>query len=114
MRVESIHYVDGLLNVRCTGTIGIGTESTVSMRPVGDAVAGWLREHRDEAVREIEVDFREVDYRWGDAPVACFIPFLRDGVQAVRFLAGASSAPALESLIAVARLPWFSVQRVDA
>ncbi len=91
MRVESIQGAAGVLSVRCTGTIGIGTESTASMRPLSQAIIDWRREHYDEAVREIEVDFRDVDYRWGDAPVACFVPFLRDGVEKVRFLGGAGT-----------------------
>ena len=114
MRVESIQGVEGVLSVRCTGTVGIGTESTFSMRPLGDAIATWRREHPGEAVREVEVDFREVDYLWGDAPVACLIPFLRNGVQSIRLLAGANSASALESLLAATKLPGFSVQRAGA
>jgi hypothetical protein len=111
MRLESIHCADGVLFVRCAGTVGIGSESTSSMRPVGDALAGWMSEHRDQTIREIVVDFIEVDYRWGDAPVACFMPFVRDGIQRIRFLAGVNSAAALESLLASVNLPWFSVQR---
>ena len=113
MRVALTQAADGVLRVCCTGTVGIGTESTASMQPVSQAIHDWMHEHRGETVREIEVDFRDVDYRWGDAPVACFVPFLRDGVQQFRFLAGASSGPALESLFAAVRMPWFSVQRLD-
>ena len=111
MRIESIHGADGVLSVRCTGTVGIGSESTASLRPVGEALAGWIREHH---VREIVVDFTEVDYRWGDAPVACFMPFLREGVQRIRFLAGTGNAQALESLLVAANVPWFAVERADA
>jgi hypothetical protein len=115
MEVESIHGAEGVLRLRCSGIVGIGSESTASMRPVSDAVAGWMRDHPDQAVREIVVDFTAVDYRWGDAPAACFIPFRRHGVRRVRFLAGAGSAQALESLFgALNLLPWFAVERADA
>ncbi|MFM7162203.1 MAG: hypothetical protein ACKO3P_17760 [Planctomycetaceae bacterium] len=73
-----------------------------------------MRENHDQAVREIVVDFSDVDYRWGDAPLACFLPLIRKGVQRVRFLPGPNSASALESLLAAANIPWFSVERPDA
>jgi hypothetical protein len=114
IRVVLTQPAEGVLRVRCAGTVGIGTESTASMRPVGQAITEWMHEHGGETVREIEVDFRDVDYRWGDAPIACFVPFLRNGVQQFRFLAGATSGQALESLFAGAKMPWFSVQRLDA
>ena len=114
MRIESIHGADGVLSVRCTGTVGIGSESTASLRPVSEALAGWIREHRDHHVREIVVDFTDVDYRWGDAPVACFMPFLGEGVQRILFLAGTGSAQALESLLVAANVPWFAVERAGA
>jgi hypothetical protein len=80
---------------------------------VASAVAEWLRAHSDQSVREIFVDLTDVDYRWGDAPVLSLLPFIQQGVQQIRFRASASSAPALESLLAATRLPWFSVERVD-
>jgi hypothetical protein len=94
--------------------MGIGTGGIASMRPVSDALAGWMAEHPDDSVKEIFMDFTDVDYRWGDAPVSCLIPFIRQGVQHVHFVASGSSAPALESLLGVVNMPWFSVERVDA
>ncbi|MFM8222660.1 MAG: hypothetical protein ACKOJF_27450 [Planctomycetaceae bacterium] len=114
MRVESIHGAEGVLTVRCMGTVGSGSESTGSMRLVVETLDGWMRENHDQAVREIVVDFSDVDYRWGDAPLACFLPLIRKGVQRVRFLPGPNSASALESLLAAANIPWFSVERPDA
>ena len=114
MRVESIDGAEGVVSVRCTGTVAIGSESIASMRPVGDALARWMREHPDQPVREVVVDFTDVDYQWGDAPVACFMPFILKGIQHVRYLAGSASAPALEGLVASTNLPWFSVERADA
>jgi hypothetical protein len=111
LRLESMHGGEGVLSVRCTGTVGIGSASNASMHPVRDALAGWMREHEDETVREIVVDLTDVDYQWGDAPVSCFVPFVREGVKRIRFLAGPGSAPALESLVETANMPWFSVER---
>lgn len=90
----------------------IGSESIDSMCPVSDAIAVWIREHPDHAVREILVDFTNVNYQWGDAPVACLLPFIRQGVEHFRFRASANSALALESLLGPMQLPWFSVERV--
>jgi hypothetical protein len=109
--IESIQSTEGVLKVRCSGTVATGTGSIDSMRPVSDAVADWIREHPDHAVRELVVDFTDVDYQWGDAPVACLLPFIRQGVQQIRYLSSANSGPALESLLALTHLPWFSVER---
>ena len=113
LRVESIHAADGIVHIRCTGTVGIGSESISSLSPASDAVARWMREHPDHAVREIVVDFTEVDYRWGDAPVACFMPFVVKGIQHVKFVAGPASAPALEDLVGAVNMPWLSVEHAD-
>ena len=113
MRVESIDVAEDLLRVRCSGTVAIGTESIASMRPVADALTAWMSEHPDHPVRVISVDFREVDYRWGDAPVSSLLPFVRQGVQQFVYLASRKSAPALETLISIANMPWFSVERQD-
>ena len=110
MRVESIEYADGVLRVRCSGTIGTGTESVASMEPLSEALNGWMREHANHPVKEIIVDFRDVDYRWGDAPISCLLPFLRKGVQRVHYVASARSAPALQNLLRMAAMPGFSVE----
>jgi len=114
MQVESIHGADGVLSIRCSGTVGIDSESTTSLRPLGDVISGWMRVQEEEAVREIVVDFTDVDYRAGDAPVACFLPFVRRGVERVRFRAGPRSATALRSLLATSNLPWFALEQADA
>jgi hypothetical protein len=114
LRVGSIECAAGVLRVRCKGTIGIGTESVASMEPLSEALEVWMRENPDHAVREIIVDFRDVDYRWGDAPISCLLPFLVTGVQRVHYVASASSAPALEDLLRTAAMPGFSVERADA
>jgi hypothetical protein len=114
VRVDAIHNAEWVLNVGCSGIVAIGSRSVDSMRPVSDAIAKWIGEHPDHAVREIVVDFTKVDYQWGDAPVTCLLPFIRQGVERIRFLASTSSAPALESLFACTALPWFSLERVPA
>jgi hypothetical protein len=83
------------------------------MRCVSDALAGWMSAHADHSVREIVVDFTDVDYRWGDAPISCMIPFCRRGDRRVRYVASAGSAAALDSLFGMANVPWFSVERID-
>jgi len=97
-RGESIEGAEGVLRVRCSGTVGIGTESVDSMRSLTDAVASWMGQYPDDFVRDIVVDFTDVDYRWGDAPVSCLLPFFRQGIQRVHYVATASSALALETL----------------
>ncbi|HEX5138937.1 MAG TPA: hypothetical protein VFY93_18345 [Planctomycetota bacterium] len=114
MQVESVHGAHGVLSIRCSGTVGIGFASTASLRPLGAVISGWMRVQEEEAVREIVVDFTNVDYRWGDAPVACFLPFVRRGVERVRFRAGPRSAKALRSLLAVSNLPWFALEQAEA
>lgn len=114
MRIEAINGSDGVLTVRCAGVIGIGSKSSRSMRPVRDAVTGWMDEHPDQAVCEVVLDFRYVDYRWGDAPVSSLLPLLTRGVRRFHFVASDRNAPALESLLSSAKVPWFSVVRVDA
>jgi hypothetical protein len=112
--VDSLHSAKQVLKVRCSGTIGIGSESVSSMRPLANAVAAWLRSHPDQSVREIVVDFTDVEYRWGDAPVSCLLPFIRQGVDRVRFLASGRCASALEGLFAATNMHWFSIEQVDA
>lgn len=114
MRVETIEASEGLLRVRCSGIVGVGTESVASVRPVTDAVADWITEHPGQAVQEIVMDFRDVDYRWGDAPVSGLMPLLLRGVRRVHYIASVRNASALESLLGAAKIPGFSVERVDA
>jgi hypothetical protein len=82
------------------------------MQPLIDALVGWLREHPDRSVTQLVVDLRDVDYRSGDAPISCLVPFLREGIEHVRYIAADSTAAALESLITMTKMQWFSVERV--
>jgi hypothetical protein len=113
IRVDSIQSAGTVLTVRCSGEVAIGSASVTSMRSLSDAVEHWIREHRHRTISEIVMDFSAVHYRWGDAPISCFIPFVRRGVQRIRFLADAATAEALENLFRAANMPWFSVQRTD-
>jgi hypothetical protein len=115
MQVESIHGAGGVLSIRCSGTVGAGSESTAALRPLGNVITGWMRvqEEEEETIREIVVDFTDVDYRSGDA-IACFLPFVRRGVERVRFRAGPRSAKALRSLLATSNLPWFALEQAEA
>jgi hypothetical protein len=114
VRVESIDCSAGVLSVRCSGVVGIGGQSVASMRCVSDALAEWMGAHSDDSVREIIVDFTDVDYRWGDAPISCMIRFCRRGDRRVHYVASAGSAAALEGLFRMANIPWFSVERIGS
>jgi hypothetical protein len=113
MHVESLYGDERILKVRCSGKIGHGSESVSSMRPLASAIDAWLNSYADDAVDEIVLDFTDVEYGCGDAPVVCLLPFIKRGVERFRFLASAHSASALESVLATLKLPWFSVERVD-
>lgn len=68
-----------------------------------------MADHPAERVEEIEVDYTEVDYSWGDGPVSSMIAFLRQGVTRFRLLASSSNYDALKGLLGACHVPGFEL-----
>jgi hypothetical protein len=114
MDIEEIGcHRSGVLHVRCAGEFGIGSGGNVSGALLTRSIQQWIAGHGSERVSEIELDFRKVNYQWGDGPVSAVVQFLRDGVTRFRILASPSNEAALKSLLETCNMPWFELVRAE-
>ena len=80
MEILGLSYRDGVLEVICSGRYGVGSEGNPSGRLVATSIEGWMADHPDQPVSRVTVDYRKVDYSWGDGPIWSVIPLFRRGV----------------------------------
>src|SRR5262245_45572842 len=113
MEVDVLSYSPEtqVLMVKCSGRFAMGSAGV--SEPLLPAVKRWIVSHADSRVTEIVVDFREVEYSWGDGPVSSMVSLLHHGVSRFRFLASPSNQDALTSLIKASKLPGFVISRSD-
>jgi hypothetical protein len=109
MKVTNLKFNDGVLRVTCCGEHGIGTEGHPSASLVRSSIERWIESHPDQSVTEIEVDYTEVDYVWGDGPVSSLMVFYQKGVSRFRLIAGPNNHASLEGLVKNCSIPFFEV-----
>jgi hypothetical protein len=80
MQVDDINYREGMLQVKCSGEYGVGSDGNPSADLLAKYIALWIADHPDQPVAQIDVDYSEVDYSWGDGPVSSMFPFVAKGV----------------------------------
>lgn len=68
MEVDDLNYRDGVPYVKCSGEYGVGSDGNPSAELLENVIAQWITEHHP--VTQIDVDYSEVDYSWGDGPLS--------------------------------------------
>jgi hypothetical protein len=101
----------GILTVKCRGRFGVGSEGNPSSELLTRTIEDWILNHGNARVTEIEVDYADVNYSWGDGPVSSMVPFLRQGVARFHLIASPSNHDALKGLLKACNLPWFVLSR---
>jgi len=114
MQIDAIKLTDGVLRVKCSGTHGVGSEGNPSGLALTQAVERWISTHPQDTIDELEVDYTDVAYSWGDGPVSSVVPFVKRGITRIRLIAGAENRQALEALVSGCGMPWISVGSLDA
>ena len=109
MRVENLAYDSGVLRATCSGEWDAGSDGNPSCQLLTETIQCWLDEHPQQRVSMIEVDYRDVDYTWGDGPVSSLVPFLQRDIKSFRLLPSPANRDALLSLVQSSSLPWFEV-----
>ena len=115
MRINSICYEDQIMTICCSGEFGIGSQGQQSADLLFDRLIRWMDDHSDKHVKMIDLDFRNVDYKWGDGPISAMVPMVtRHSVSSIRIIANARNSRSLHDLIQESKLPWFTVVDADA
>ena len=114
MQVNALDYRDGALEVKCSGEYGVGSEGNPSAELVRVSIERWIADHPDQPVAQIDVDYTDVDYTWGDGPVSSMVPFLARGIASCRIIAGLQNCQSPEELVATCRIPIEVIGRRDA
>jgi hypothetical protein len=99
MQVDNIRYHEGVLEVKCSGEYGVGSDGNPSADLLAKKIALWIADHPDRPVVQIDVDYSEVDYSWGDGPLSSMFPFIAEGVTKIRLIASSQNRESLESLV---------------
>jgi hypothetical protein len=113
MQIGSLEFRDSILSVRCLGVFGIGTDGNPSGMLLSKSIKAWMETHPEAKVEQIDVDFTEVDYTWGDGPVSCLVIFVAQGVARIHFIPSHQNRKPLENLIKFSKFPWFTVGEAE-
>ena len=110
MKVDLIQISDSVLSVVCSGPFGIGSEGNSSGELIKGAIEQWVEAHPADQIEQVDLDFRKVEYSWGDGPVSSLVYLFRKGIKQVRFFASEQNQDSLESLVVSSGLPGFVVK----
>jgi hypothetical protein len=110
MKVTGLEFNDGVLRVTCSGEHGVGSEGHPSAILVKSSIDQWIENHPGQSVSQIEVDYTEVDYVWGDGPVSSLMGFHQQGVSRFRLIAGPNNLESLRGLVKGCNIPYFEVE----
>ena len=109
--IDEITQEAEILVVRCSGFFGRGSEGAGDGQRLRSSIKRWARDHPDAAASRLVIDFREVDYMWGDWPISALIHLIQEGqVTEIRYLASPDNHQALKGLVDVCNVPCFDVQ----
>jgi len=113
MQIDSMKFRDSVLSVKCSGVFGIGSGGHPSAMLLNKSIVEWMETHPEVRVEQIDIDFTEVDYTWGDGPVSSMVIFVGKGVSRIHYIASPQNRKPLENLIKLTRLPWFTIGEVE-
>ena len=109
MKVTDLEFVDGVLRVTCGGKHGEGSQGQPSAELVRSSIERWIESHPDQSVAQIDVDYTDVDYAWGDGPVSSLVQFYKQGVSKMRIIASRKNLDPLEELVTSCNIPFIEV-----
>ena len=113
VNIAACNRESGVLQVKCAGTFGPGTDGDRSGELLTRTIQRWIADHPAETLTQIEIDYTGVDYSWGDAPVSSMVGLLNHGVSRFRLVASSSNCDSLKRLLESCNLPWFELVRSD-
>lgn len=99
MRIVSVRATGNALFVECEGFFGIGSRGTPSATLIVETCRGWIQSHPDRDITHLCVDFRKVDYTWGDGPAALGASAYKLGIRNVTIRPGRENKDALKEVI---------------
>jgi hypothetical protein len=113
MQIVTVTYDSGVLHVKCAGEFGVGSAGNSSAERIVRTIQRWMS-RRAEPVSEIEIDYTDVTYVWGDGPVSSMIPFFSQGVVKCRVIASPQNWEPLKTLLSSCRVPFFELTEAAA
>ena len=96
MKIDKTHIEDTTLTIVCSGKFGIGSQGNPSAHLIYVEIKSFLDDN-DLKITQIEIDFRRVEYEWGDGPLSAIMPFMSKNLQ-IKFLASQENSKSLHSL----------------
>lgn len=82
MQILERTFSNEALCIRCSGVFGIGSHGIPSGKLLQQALEAELRVS-GRTTRRVVVDFRQVEYEWGDGPAWAVLPALRRGASVI-------------------------------
>ena len=114
MQIDSLHFDAPVLTVKCSGVFGLGSAGNPSGALIAESIERWMISHPGDQVKQLVVDYTDVEYSWGDGPVSSVIPFVKRGITEIRLLASSRNVEPLQDLVTGSNVPWFVVELGDA
>jgi hypothetical protein len=105
MTIDSVDYTDPVLRVMCSGPYGVGSKGNPSAKVLRETIENWMDAHPELRVEQIEIDYTDVEYFWGDGPVSSVLPLIKRGVTRIRLIASSQNRAALQSLVDYSGFP---------
>jgi hypothetical protein len=114
MQIDGIRYESRTLQLKCSGAYGVGYDAVVSARLLTKAIQDWIADHPESPVTAAEVDYRAVDYSYGDGPVTAMIALWPLGITQFRLVANSKNCDSLKGLLESINMPFaFQLIRSD-
>ena len=96
MKIDKTKIKGSTLSIICSGRFGIGSEGNSSAQSIHNELESAIH-NADIKITEIEIDFRMVEYEWGDGPVTAIMSIINSDLK-IKYLANEQNAQPLNDL----------------
>ena len=97
MKIETTRIKGSTLSIICSGRFGIGSEGNSSATLIQNEIESAISKYGHE-IKVIEIDFLNVEYKWGDGPISAIASVLKSGLK-IKYIANDQNVRSLSDLV---------------
>jgi len=97
MKIDKTIINGSTLSIICSGRFGIGSEGNSSAQLIRNELESAIH-NTDNKITEIEIDFRMVEYEWGDGPITAIMSVINPDLK-IKYLANEQNTQPLNNLL---------------
>lgn len=97
MKIISTKITGSILTIICSGRFGIGSKGNSSAKLIHNEIESAISKP-DHDITEVNIDFLNVEYEWGDGPISAISSALKEELK-IKYYVNNQNAQPLTNLL---------------